>query len=267
MWGIPRTNHLKQFSAEIHCKIQSWVRHILLPLLFFKKKMLQEPLWLRPPGDLAVVSYESGLPDSRGQRWTGNRPRKVREQQRESTQTSRRLPAALSGQRAPGARTPDTHRRGGAADTASARSLPSGSPPGRWVVQVLGWWLLQVCCFSYLSVWVKRKKQKWYFQHLQIFPPHSVPCILSPYSDTGTILMFTEHEPVDVPLWMERKKKKHWLLLLESAEAQRHKATWNRRSCPNPVFLLSPQQPPAYVTGPQDVCHLTQPSKQKCKRL
>lgn len=77
---------------------------------------------------------------------------------RESTQTSRRLPAALSGQRAHRVRTPDPHRQRGTADTSSAGRFPSGSHPGGRVVKALGLWPLQVGCFSFISSG-KEKKQ------------------------------------------------------------------------------------------------------------
>lgn len=130
-------------------------------LYYFLRKRCSKSQWLRPPGDLAVVSYESGLPDSRGQRWTGNRLRKARETQ--STQTWRRLPeasATLSGQRAHGA-----------ADSWTLTSACSYNPFS------LKWsrWRSRIGCkvpklgpfhmgsLSYLFVGLKKQSKMWVF--------------------------------------------------------------------------------------------------------
>lgn len=83
MWGITRTNHSKQYFTGLYCKMHFLVSHLLLPLLFLRRRYSRSQ-WLRSPGDLAVVSYESGRPDSAGQRWTGN-GREKPEKQRVNT--------------------------------------------------------------------------------------------------------------------------------------------------------------------------------------
>lgn len=150
-------------------------------LYYFLRRRCSKSQWLRPPGDLAVVSYESGLPDSREQRWRGNRLKKARETQ--STQTWR-LPEAsaiLSGRRAHRAKDSQTLT---SACSWNHFSLKLFSLSQEQVVKTLGWETLQEGSFSYLFVGLKTKKQPkmwvFIFPYTVNFP--SLLCSLHPLS-------------------------------------------------------------------------------------
>lgn len=133
----------------------------LFCLYYFLRKRCSKSQWLRPPGDLAVVSYESGLPDGWGQRWTGNRPRKARETERVNTDVEEASGSSLRPTDTLPHELPDAHTQVGATDAAPAWKLFPGCSWREQVVKALGLQLLQVGCFSYLFVSTKKKNKMW----------------------------------------------------------------------------------------------------------
>lgn len=148
-----------------------------------------------------MVSYESGLPDCRGQRWTGNSWAKPERQSQHRRQGGF---WQVSSQRARHVRTL-RHARVGAGDPGDTSQVAVRRTGLEAISGRL--FLLFICLGK------EKSTRQGHSCFHQLNFPFFVACVLSPCSGILTILcaFYAGYTTLDITVWMERKKS--WVLL------------------------------------------------------